>query len=70
MLTMPEAKETIRPAAPDKSLRMNLVSTDCATKTVSCFFVVVMLSCCIYIFLQYYKISITGNFRIHSYHSN
>lgn len=40
MLTMPEAKETIRPAAPDKSLRMNLVSTDCATKTVSCFFVV------------------------------
>ncbi|XP_078149583.1 putative beta-1,3-galactosyltransferase 2 [Carex rostrata] len=34
MLTMPEAKETIRPAAPDKSLRMNLVSTDCATKTV------------------------------------
>ncbi|KAJ4789949.1 Hexosyltransferase [Rhynchospora pubera] len=35
MWTMPEAKEIIRPAAPVKGQKLNLVSSDCTTKTVT-----------------------------------
>jgi hypothetical protein len=35
MWTMPEAKEIIRPAVPDNGGRMNIISTDCSSKSVS-----------------------------------